>query len=83
MISPETGETLTRGVWSFRVAYKGKSVCVDMTGYYHKGEGDGVHEGKDIAGEFSLGPVLNGAAARQGVESGARAAASGMIGLLA
>ncbi|WP_246657367.1 type II toxin-antitoxin system MqsA family antitoxin [Methylocystis sp. B8] len=49
MISPETGETLTRGVRSFRVAYKGESVSVDLPGYYPKGEGDGVHVGEDMA----------------------------------
>lgn len=48
MISPETGETLTRGVRSFRVTYKGESVSVDLSGYYPKGEGDGVHVGKDM-----------------------------------
>ncbi|MBM3654693.1 MAG: type II toxin-antitoxin system MqsA family antitoxin [Alphaproteobacteria bacterium] len=49
MISPETGETLTRGIRSFRVAYKAESVSVDLPGYYPKGEGDGVHVGKDMA----------------------------------
>jgi HTH-type transcriptional regulator/antitoxin MqsA len=49
MISPESGETLTRGVRPFRVVYKGESVSVDLPGYYPKGEGDGVHVGKDMA----------------------------------
>jgi HTH-type transcriptional regulator / antitoxin MqsA len=48
MVSPETGETLTRGVRPFTVAYKGESVSVDLPGYYPKGEGDGVHIGKDM-----------------------------------
>ena len=43
MISPESGETLTRGVRPFRVVYKSESVSVDLPGYYPKGEGDGVH----------------------------------------
>jgi len=49
MISPETGETLTRSVRPFTVAYKGESVSVDLPGYYPRGEGDGVHVGKDMA----------------------------------
>jgi HTH-type transcriptional regulator/antitoxin MqsA len=49
MISPETGETLTRGVRLFTVAYKGESVVVDLPGYYPSGEGEGVHIGKDMA----------------------------------
>jgi HTH-type transcriptional regulator/antitoxin MqsA len=49
MISPETGETLTRGVRPFAVAYKGESVVVDLPGYYPAGEGEGVHIGKDMA----------------------------------
>jgi HTH-type transcriptional regulator/antitoxin MqsA len=48
MISPETGETLTRGVRPFTVAYKGESVVVDLPGYYPSGEGEGVI-GKDMA----------------------------------
>jgi HTH-type transcriptional regulator/antitoxin MqsA len=48
MNSPETGETLTRGVRPFTVAYKGESVTVDLPGYYPAGEGDGVHVGKDM-----------------------------------
>jgi HTH-type transcriptional regulator / antitoxin MqsA len=49
MISPETGETLTRGVRPFTVGYKSESVSVDLPGYYPMGEGDGVHVGKDMA----------------------------------
>lgn len=49
MISPETGETLTRSVRPFTVAYKGESVSVDLPGYYPRGEGDGVHVGRDMA----------------------------------
>jgi HTH-type transcriptional regulator/antitoxin MqsA len=49
MLSPETGEPLTRCVRSFTVAYKGESVVVDLPGYYPAGEGEGVHIGKDMA----------------------------------
>lgn len=49
MISPETGETLTRGVRPFTVEYKGESATVDLPGYYAAGEGDGVHVGKDMS----------------------------------
>jgi HTH-type transcriptional regulator/antitoxin MqsA len=49
MVSPETGETLRRGVRPFTVAYKGESVVVDLPGYYPAGEGEGVHIGEDMA----------------------------------
>jgi HTH-type transcriptional regulator/antitoxin MqsA len=49
MISPETGETLTRGIRPFTVEYKGESATVDLPGYYPAGEGDGVHVGKDLS----------------------------------
>jgi HTH-type transcriptional regulator/antitoxin MqsA len=49
MISPETGETLTRGVRPFTVAYKDMNVTVELPGYYPRGEGDGVHVGKDMS----------------------------------
>ncbi len=49
IISPETGETLTRGVRPFTIAYTGESVVVDLPGYYPTGEGEGVHIGKDLA----------------------------------
>jgi HTH-type transcriptional regulator/antitoxin MqsA len=42
--SPETGETLVRGVRPFLVAYKGQSAAVDPAG-----DGDGVHVGDDMA----------------------------------
>lgn len=46
--SPENGEMLKRGVRPFAVSYKGKSVLVDLPGYYPAGDGDGVHIGKDM-----------------------------------
>ncbi|BCH30671.1 antitoxin [Mesorhizobium sp. L-8-10] len=48
MISPESGETLTRGVRPFAVVYKGESVVVDLPGYYPAGEGEGIHVGDDM-----------------------------------
>jgi HTH-type transcriptional regulator/antitoxin MqsA len=45
MTSPETGETLTRGVRRFVVMDKGESVTVDLPGYYPEREGHGVHVG--------------------------------------
>ncbi|MBR0734985.1 hypothetical protein JQ636_38530 [Bradyrhizobium japonicum] len=48
MPSPETGETLRRGVRPVQVTYKGRSTPVDLPGYYPKGGGDGVHVGNDM-----------------------------------
>lgn len=49
MTSPETGETLTRGVRPFTVTYKGESIVVELPGYYPASEGEGVHVGNDMA----------------------------------
>jgi len=49
MVSPETGEILTRGVRPFTVTYKGESMVVDLPGYYPASEADGVHVGDDMA----------------------------------
>jgi HTH-type transcriptional regulator/antitoxin MqsA len=49
MPSPETGESLTRGVRPFRVTNKSRTITVDLPGYYPKGEGDGVHVGNDMS----------------------------------
>ncbi|MES0195799.1 type II toxin-antitoxin system MqsA family antitoxin [Mesorhizobium sp. M0011] len=49
MISPETGETLTRDVRPFTVAYKGESIIVDFPGYYPASGDEGVHIGGDMA----------------------------------
>ncbi len=48
MFAPETGETLTRGVRSFEVAYKGERIAVDLPGFYPDGEGESVHVGDDM-----------------------------------
>ncbi len=49
MASPETGETLRRGIRPFMVAYKGKSIMVELPGYYPENGDDGVHVGDDMA----------------------------------
>lgn len=49
MASPETGETLRRGIRPFMVAYKGKSITVELPGYYPENGDDGVHVGDDMA----------------------------------
>lgn len=49
MISPETGEALRRGVRPFVVTYKGKSVTVELPGYYPEHGDEGVHVGDDMA----------------------------------
>ena len=49
MTSPETGEPLHRGVRPFMVAYKGKSITVELPGYYPESGDDGVHVGDDMA----------------------------------
>lgn len=48
MASPETGETLRRGVRPFVVVYKGKSVTVELPGYYPENGTEGVHVGDDM-----------------------------------
>ncbi len=49
MVSPETGETLRRGIRPFIVTYKGKSITVELPGYYPDNGDDGVHVGDDMA----------------------------------
>ncbi|WP_216839513.1 type II TA system antitoxin MqsA family protein [Caulobacter sp. S45] len=48
MISPETGQTLKRGVRPFLVAYRDLKTTVDLPGYYPDGDGEGVHVGDDL-----------------------------------
>jgi len=48
IISPETGEPLSRGVRPFTVTYKGQSITVDLPGWYPEGDGDGVLVGDDM-----------------------------------
>lgn len=49
MISPETGEELRRGVRPFLVSYKGKSLTVELPGYYPENGDGGIHVGDDMA----------------------------------
>ncbi|TDR29115.1 type II toxin-antitoxin system MqsA family antitoxin [Aquamicrobium defluvii] len=49
MVSPETGETLHRGVRPFVVTYKGKSITVELPGYYPVNGDEGIHVGSDMA----------------------------------
>lgn len=49
MVSLETGETLRRGVRPFIVSYKGKSITVELPGYYPENGDEGVHVGDDMA----------------------------------
>jgi hypothetical protein len=49
MVSPESGETLIRGLRPFAVAYNGSSFTVNLPGYYPPGDGDGIHIGEDMA----------------------------------
>lgn len=49
MMSPETGEVLHRGVRPFVVTYKGKSITIELPGYYPEGGGEGIHVGDDMA----------------------------------
>ena len=49
MVSPETGEMLHRGVRPFVVTYKGKSLTVELPGYYPENGDEGVHVGDDMS----------------------------------
>lgn len=49
MTSPETGEVLHRGVRPFIVTYKGKSITVELPGYYPANGDEGIHVGDDMA----------------------------------
>ena len=48
MTAPESGESLTRGTRPFVVTYKGRSLTVELPGYYPIGDSDGVHVGQDM-----------------------------------
>ena len=48
MVSPETGEILSRDVRPFVVTYKGRTKTVDLPGYYPADGDDGVHVGDDM-----------------------------------
>ena len=48
MVSPETGEILSRDVRPFVVTYKGRTRTVELPGYYPADGDDGVHVGDDM-----------------------------------
>ena len=48
MVSPETGEILSRDVRPFVVTYKGRTRTVELPGYYPAAGDDGVHVGDDM-----------------------------------
>jgi HTH-type transcriptional regulator/antitoxin MqsA len=48
-ICPETGAVLSRGVRPMTISYRGRSVVVDMPGWYaDDGIADSVHSGEDM-----------------------------------
>ncbi len=49
MVSPETGETLRRGLRSLRVTYKDRCIVVELPGYYDERGEEGIHVGDDMA----------------------------------
>ncbi len=49
MVSPETGEKLRRGLRPFLVTYRGKSITVELPGYYPDNGDEGIHVGDDMA----------------------------------
>jgi HTH-type transcriptional regulator/antitoxin MqsA len=49
MILSPLGETLRRGLRPFVVTYKGRSVTVELPGYYPENGDEGVHVGDDMA----------------------------------
>lgn len=47
-ICPETGAVMTRGTRSMTLSYKGRSLEVEMPGWYAEGVADGIHSGDDM-----------------------------------
>lgn len=47
-ICPETGAAMIRGVRPLTLSYKGRSIEVEMPGWYAEGVEDGVHGGDDM-----------------------------------
>ena len=47
-ICPETGAVMTRGLRPMTLSYKGRSVEIDMPGWYVEGVEDGIHDGDDM-----------------------------------
>jgi HTH-type transcriptional regulator/antitoxin MqsA len=47
-ICPETGAVMTRGTRSMTLSYKGRSIEIEMPGWYAEGVEDGIHSGDDM-----------------------------------
>ena len=47
-VCPETGAVMTRGTRSVTLSYKGRSIEVEMPGWYVEGAEDGIHSGDDM-----------------------------------
>jgi HTH-type transcriptional regulator / antitoxin MqsA len=47
-ICPETGAALTRGTRPMTLSYKGRSIVIEMPGWYADGVEDGIHSGDDM-----------------------------------
>lgn len=48
MISPFDGSIMRRGTRPVTISYGGRSVVVDLPGYYPEHDGEGVHVGHDL-----------------------------------
>ena len=48
-ICPETGNPMVRDVRPMTIEYKGRSIEIDMPGWYCEHSSEGVHTGKDMA----------------------------------
>lgn len=47
-ICPETGAVMTRGMRPVTLSYKGRSIEIEMPGWYAEGVEDGIHDGDDM-----------------------------------
>ena len=47
-IFPDTGAVMTRGTRPMTLSYKGRSIVVEMPGWYAEGVDDGIHSGEDM-----------------------------------
>lgn len=47
-LHPVTGEVLSRQTRKQVVSWNGKSVSVDVPGWYPAGDGDSLHSGRDL-----------------------------------
>jgi HTH-type transcriptional regulator/antitoxin MqsA len=47
-ICPETGAVMSRGTRAMTLSYKGRSIVIEMPGWYAEGVEDGIHSGDDM-----------------------------------